>query len=1056
MRSIFLGLACVIVVGCGSDSGHSGSDGGPDSGCARGDECAEAGAAGAGESGASGAGPDAGCAPGDDCAQGGAPDGGSVPSASLRISPSGTNGKVQISEPTEFSAVLVNGSGAITWSLTGGGTLSATTGTKVLFSPPLGTATETLTATAADATASVEIESSPPAITGATIPSLSAPVTVQYDAEDIPHIRCKTTADCLAAQGYVQAQDRLFPMDYLRHSARSTLAELIGASGLEQDVQLRTLFITRAGHRVEEDLASAMSAPTKALVTAFVSGINAYLAVLRAHPEKLPGEYAQLPFQVTPAEIPDWTLQDTLAIMRLQQFQLSETISTESAFAQFAAVYGPGAPLVDLGKLNGWVRAAAPSTEQAHTLSATPSAALVHTAQSSLPGELSSWLGVLAPMRAKFDSLRQQLRPAGAGVGSNNWVVSGAKSTTGAAMVANDPHIGLRYPPLFHLSALTSTTVSDRLNLSGGTFPGLPGALVGRGARVGWGVTVVGYDVTDLYQEQFLPQASCPSQAPCVLFKGAPTATIPIPQTFLVRVGPGASGLVDVSALGLSSPPPAVTLIIPQHGPVIQAPDSTGRAISVRWTGQEGNTQDLTAIIGLNTALDVDAAVIALTDFSTGAQNFVLADDQGHIAFDPHALVPVRRFADASVSGTNLIPPWFPLPGDGSAEWGDGSADCAAATSTRLPPSCWIANASLPHGKDPAKGYFFSSNADPIGVSDDNNPLAHPPYLSFDWDDSTGFRSKRIEERLEQALAKNGSVSLEDMVSIQSDHVSRPGMAFTEYVAALPTSAGDPAALVAAKAVLLQWAANGWDCPSGLLGTDPLTSPVDPAPAVAQSSSGCFFFHEFLRALLRNVFDDDLAVAGLGVDSLQAMKSIFLITIDSNTVDGAAAASFCNDVNASGAVTATHTCAAQVNLALIAAYGALTTAFGPPSEWVWGRVHTIQPVSLAPLVTTSYSPGPFARPGGAFTVDVGTPSLSGTVLDFSYTSGGNVRHISLMDPAAPLVKMQLPGPERDGPYPPPVAGADLIGQWVNNQYFDYAFGDQIEAAAASTQTFTAH
>ena len=105
---------------------------------------------------------------------------------------------------------------------------------------------------------------------------------------------------------------------------------------------------------------------------------------------------------------------------------------------------------------------------------------------------------------------------------------------------------------------------------------------------------------------------------------------------------------------------------------------------------------------------------------------------------------------------------------------------------------------------------------------------------------------------------------------------------------------------------------------------------------------------------------------------------------------------------------------------------------------MWGRVHTIKPVSLLALVTNGYSPGPYARPGGAFTVDVGTPVADRRGLDFAYGSGGNVRHISLMDPAKPVVKMQLPGPERDGPAV--TVGPDLLGQWVKNSYFDYAVG----------------
>jgi acyl-homoserine lactone acylase PvdQ len=151
-------------------------------------------------------------------------------------------------------------------------------------------------------------------------------------------------------------------------------------------------------------------------------------------------------------------------------------------------------------------------------------------------------------------------------------------------------------------------------------------------------------------------------------------------------------------------------------------------------------------------------------------------------------------------------------------------------------------------------------------------------------------------------------------------------------------------------------------------------------------------------------------------------------------------------------VIATHTCAAQVARALAAAYDELTAHVGAdPSAWVWGRVHTMTPVSQFPLVTTGYAPGPYAHGGGAFTVDVGTPALTGPGLDFHFTAGAQVRHISLMDPAAPFVEMQLPGPERDGPAV--FVGPDLLGQWAMNVYFQFAFGAQIDAVAVAAQVF---
>ena len=144
----------------------------------------------------------------------------------------------------------------------------------------------------------------------------------------------------------------------------------------------------------------------------------------------------------------------------------------------------------------------------------------------------------------------------------------------------------------------------------------------------------------------------------------------------------------------------------------------------------------------------------------------------------------------------------------------------------------------------------------------------------------------------------------------------------------------------------------------------------------------------------------------------------------------------------------------QVVTALAPAYETLTAQVGPkPSDWVWGRVHTMQPVPLLALVTTNYSPGPYARPGGAFTVDVGTPSLSGGGLDFPFGAGGNVRHISLMDPATPVVedaaaRSRARRARRAVRRPRP---ARSVGQ---EQVLRLRVRRQIDAVAVSTQTFT--
>jgi penicillin amidase len=967
--------------------------------------------------------------------------------ASLVLTPGGS---VAVTGPTSFQAVAMNTGAPISWAVTGGGTLSGTTGEFVVYRPPPDSTTPNLTATlivtSGGATASATLHVSPPVT---ALPGLGADVDVRYDRWEIPHVTCAQAADCFRAQGYLHARDRLFQMDFLRRVATGRLAEMVGALGLSQDVQLRTLFLSRSGVAIGKALADNMDAGTRPKVQAYVDGINAYLAQLRASGAPLPAEYAQLPYHLTAADVPDWTLADVASFVRLQQYSLSSTLDEEIANGRFVTAYPPTTQ-ANQAKLSVWIRAQQPSSEQTYTLqpSKPPAPLALRLAppgarRASAP-VLARWSAPLDRVAAALAGVRDLLKPLDGSTGSNNWVVSAAKSASGNAMVANDPHLSLQYPPNFHLAALTSTNPADHLDVTGGAFPGTPGAQVGRGQHVGWGVTVVGYDVTDVYQEQFLPAASCPGGGTsCVLFKGAPVNALQVPLAFQVRT---AAGLVDAQTLPAAQRPPPGALVVPHHGPVIQAPDpTTGQAFSVRWTGHEDATQDLTGFLGLNTALDVDSAMAALNNYATGAQNFVLADDAGHIAFYPHALVPKRPWAGTGPPTQPLLP-WFPLPGDGSAEWGAGvTGNCAASGAARPPADCWIADADLPQGKDPAEGFFITANADPLGVS--ANPVggvlpvdAKGNYLSFSWDDSTAFRHARITELLQGLTANGGKVTQADMERIQADHASRMGAAFHRHIAAMSAGTAD---FESARTLLASWKAGGYDCPTGLDGTDPASSPITASAATRSNSAACHLFHVFARSLLPAVFSDDLASAGLGVSAVNAVKGM-LYMLENPAV--AQAAGFCG--------TSATACDDQVRAALSSAWASLRATLGDPAagQWAWGRVHTFQPVSQFPLVTAGYQPGPFARPGGAFTVDVASPSLSGSGGAFPFGSSGNVRHVSMMAPS-PVVRMQLPGPEVSEPYGV-MAGPDLLGMWTTNTYFDYATSAQVAGATVASQRFT--
>src|SRR6185437_1775806 len=134
--------------------------------------------------------------------------------------------------------------------------------------------------------------------------------------------------------------------------------------------------------------------------------------------------------------------------------------------------------------------------------------------------------------------------------GSNDWVVDAAHSASGAAMVANDPHLPLLYPSIFWLSHMTAD--AEGIDLLGSSFPGVPGVLTGRTTHVGWGVTVVGYDVTDLYEETF-------TDATHVSFNGQPVQVVTVPQTYTIRNLAGGAPVTQTVNLN----------IVPEHGPII-------------------------------------------------------------------------------------------------------------------------------------------------------------------------------------------------------------------------------------------------------------------------------------------------------------------------------------------------------------------------------------------------------------------------------------------------------------------------------------------------------
>src|SRR4029077_7388738 len=88
--------------------------------------------------------------------------------------------------------------------------------------------------------------------------------------------------------------------------------------------------------------------------------------------------------------------------------------------------------------------------------------------------------------------------PAAHGQGSNDWAVSGARTASGAPLLANDPHLVVGQPGVWLELHLKAPGYEAR----GVALPFSPGIILGATPHHAWGVTNVTGDVQDLYEER--------------------------------------------------------------------------------------------------------------------------------------------------------------------------------------------------------------------------------------------------------------------------------------------------------------------------------------------------------------------------------------------------------------------------------------------------------------------------------------------------------------------------------------------------------------------------
>ena len=526
----------------------------------------------------------------------------------------------------------------------------------------------------------VWLRGSLPSLDGkASVAGITAPIEIIRDRAGIPHIVAQSRNDAFYGLGYTHAQDRLWQMEVNRRIGAGRLSEFMGETTLQLDRNMRVLGVY---HSAKQNYAN-LDPETRGAFEAYAKGVNAFIATRDFVRRPLSPEFIILGVEPEP-----WTPADSLVWGKMMALSLSVNMSDELLRAHMAQVLDPD-QLADI--FPGY-----PHPDE-HELG--PLAEIYE----SIP-----WIAAWRALAMKSDGDN----------GSNNWVVSGARTATGKPILANDPHLGLSVPSIWYFAHLSA----PGLDAIGATLPGIPAVLVGRNKRIAWGFTNTYGDVQDVFIERVAGGDRTRYQSP----DGS--------RPFLVR-----EEIIKVK----DSDPVRLAVRTTRHGPVISDLMSEKRQkqmgdfiLALAWTALGEKDTTARAILRIQRADNWDEFVDALRDYAGPQQNMVYADVDGHVGFYAPALIPLRDPAN-KILGTLPAPGW-----DAKYDW-----------------KGFLPFDELPHQIDPPGGTIATANN---AIVDSR----YPYHITFDWEHP--YRIRRIHE----LLAARDKHSVESFRRAQGDNVS--------------------------------------------------------------------------------------------------------------------------------------------------------------------------------------------------------------------------------------------------------------------------------------------
>ena len=503
---------------------------------------------------------------------------------------------------------------------------------------------------------------------------LSAPVEIVRDRWGVPHISAREPLDAFFGQGFCHAQDRLWQMELTRRLAAGRLAEVFGKDALDVDRFHRRLGLHRAAQHewetAEADLRDALRA--------YAAGVNACLDGQFAS-KKLPAEFVLTRFQPEP-----WEPVDTLSFARYLAYSQAPNWESELIRSRLIARVG-------------YVAAASLEPD-------------VWQPDSDALPRLEDWGPPEPPEPGELPPIALTGGPSA----SNAWAVSGARSSTGKPLLANDPHMFPRFPSVFYEAHLMA---GGELNVAGASLPAAPGIVIGHNRHIAWGITASMADVSDLFVERLDPGDSRRTE-----FAGRWESGTVLREVIAVK-GRAQPWIEDV-------------LITRRHGPLLTPTASLAdehRPLALRSMVLEAPSA-AASLLRINRASSWEEFRVAASHWGTPAMNLTYADADGNIGYQFVGCVPVRE------RGEGLVP----SPGwSGQYEW-RGS----------------IAFDELPRAYNPSDGLWASANHDVARNS--------PHFFTREFIDPARY------QRIRQVLESKPRHSAVDFGALQADEVSLP------------------------------------------------------------------------------------------------------------------------------------------------------------------------------------------------------------------------------------------------------------------------------------------